>query len=205
MSVRAQVAVVVVGYGIAVAAGVLAGRVYDASVSALPYDTSGGMYAGGEAITSLGTFLIVSLVPTLLALWFLRHNEKLWNAIAVASIAFAAAGLAAVLMPLVTRPAGASVGLALLALLGLVQLLGVPLWSLAFAGFAFLAPTRPVATQAAGCGRDRAGDRSVRGSALVRAGAPALERRIPRLPRLPVRPSERPGRPFGLFRRLTSG
>jgi hypothetical protein len=32
----------------------------------------------------------------------------------------------------------------LLGLLGLAQLLGVPLWSFAFAVFALLAPTRPI-------------------------------------------------------------
>jgi len=142
MSARAQIAAVVAGYGIAIAAGVVAAWMYDARVAALPYDTSGGMYAGGEMMSSLGAFLVVSLLPTLLALWFLRNNEKFWNAIAVAAVAFACAGLVAVLMPLVTRSTG-GIALALLSLLGLAQLLGVPLWSLAFASFALLAPTRP--------------------------------------------------------------
>jgi hypothetical protein len=144
VSARVRIAIVIGGYGIAILAGVVAGWIYDARVSALPYDTSGGMYAGGEAMTSLGAFLVVAMVPTLLALWFLRQNQKLWNAIAVVSIAFAAAGLVAVLMPLVTRSSGGSIVLALFGLFGLVQLLGVPLWSLAFALFAFLAPTPPL-------------------------------------------------------------
>jgi len=144
MKPHAQIAAVVAGYGVAILAGIAAARMYDARVAALPYDTSGGMYAGGEMLSSLGAFLVVSLFPTLLAFWFLRRNERFWNAIAVASIAFAGAGLVAVLMPLIMRSDGHHVVLALVGLLGLAQLLGVPLWSLAFALFALLAPTPPV-------------------------------------------------------------
>jgi hypothetical protein len=137
----AQIGVVVAGYAAAVAAAVAAAAVYDARVSALPYDTSGGMYAGGEMLSSLAAFLLVALVPTALALWFLRRHERFWNVVGVASLAFAVAGLLAVLSPLVTRSTG-GVALALIGLLALAQLLGVPLWSLAFALFAWLAPTR---------------------------------------------------------------
>src|SRR5689334_17772094 len=123
VSQRAQIAAVAAGYGLAIAAGIVAGRIYDARVAALPYDTSGGMYAGGEAMTSLGTFLVVALVPTVLALWFLRRNEKVWNALAVASIAFAVAGLVAVSALPMLRSGGRSAVLALLGLLGVAQLL----------------------------------------------------------------------------------
>ena len=99
------------------------------------------MYAAGEAMYSLGAFLVVALVPTLLALWFLRGHEKFWNLVAVVSLVFAVAGLLAVLTPLVTRSTG-HFALALIGLLALAQLLGMPLWSVAFAVFAFLAPPR---------------------------------------------------------------
>jgi len=144
MTPRAQIALVAGGYALAVVAGMAAGWIYDARMAAMPYDTSGGMYAGGEALTVLGTFLVAALVPTVMALWFLRRNETFWNAVAVSSIAFAAAGLVAVLMPLVARPDTRHAAVALLSLLALAQLLGVPLWSVSFALFAVLAPTRPV-------------------------------------------------------------
>ena len=98
------------------------------------------MYAGGEMITSLAAFLFVALFPTLLALWFLRANEKFWNAVAVASLAFAAIGLLAVLLPVVTASTR-SVALGLIGLVGIAQLLGAPLWLLSFGLFAWLAPT----------------------------------------------------------------
>ena len=95
-------------------------------------------------MSSLAAFLVVSLVPTLLALWFLRRHTRFWNVVAVGSLAFAIAGLLAVLMPLVMPDRTGHIGVLLLSLLGLSQLLGMPLWSVAFLLFAFLAPTREV-------------------------------------------------------------
>lgn len=140
MTRTAQIAVVVAGYAAAIGAAAVAGWAYNWRVSKLPYDTSGGMYAGGEMITSLAAFLFVALFPTLLALWFLRANEKFWNAVAVASLAFAAIGLLAVLLPVVTASTR-SVALGLIGLVGIAQLLGAPLWLLSFGLFAWLAPT----------------------------------------------------------------
>jgi len=139
-----KVGVVIAGYVAAVVAGVMAGWLYDARLEAMPYDTSGGMYAAGVMMASLGVFLVLSLAPTLLALWFLRPHTRFWNALAVSSIAFALAGLAAVLAPLVVRQPPQNIGLMLLSMLGLSQLLGVPLWLGAFMLFAFIAPTRQV-------------------------------------------------------------
>jgi hypothetical protein len=141
MTRAAKIAVVLAGYAAAIGAAAIAAWAYDKRVASLPYDTSGGMYAGGQMMCSVAAFLCVALVPTLLALWFLRGHEGFWNVVAVASLAFAAVGLLAVLMPLVSTSTR-NVALALLGLFGLVQLLGVPLWLLAFGLFAWLAPTR---------------------------------------------------------------
>jgi len=143
MTIRAKLMLVCAGYGLAFVAAWAAGWLYNARVSALPYDTSGGMYAGGEALTALGAFLVVAMVPTLLALWFVRRNRRLWLAIAVGSLAFACAGLLAVLSPLVVHGPPRDLLSTFVSLLGLAQLLGVPLWIVAFVVFAFIAPTRP--------------------------------------------------------------
>ncbi len=137
-----RVGLVVGGYIAAIGAGALAGWLYDLRVSQLPYDTSGGMYAAGQTLQFLAVFLVVALAPTLYALWLLRRNTKFWNAVAIMSIAFAAVGLLGVLSTRAYAAAPKSVPLLLLSLLGLAQLLGVPLWSGAFALFAWLAPTR---------------------------------------------------------------
>src|ERR1043165_2469660 len=100
MSRLTKTVIVVAGYVSAVLAGFLAAHAYNARVATLPEDTSGGMYAAGEAMSSAAAFLVVALVPTLLALWFLRRHKGFWNAVALVSVAFAGAGLLAVLSPL---------------------------------------------------------------------------------------------------------
>jgi hypothetical protein len=138
----AKVGLVLAGYVAAIAAAALAAWVYDVRVSALPYDTSGGMYAGGQLLTSLGAFFVVALVPTVLALWFLRGHHGFWNTVAVVAIGFALAGLAAVLIPLVVSPASRNVGVMFVDLFGLAHLLGAPLWIAGLVLFAILSPTR---------------------------------------------------------------
>ncbi len=141
MSRGAKVALVCTGYLLAFVAGGVASYLYNVRVSKLPYDTSGGMYAGGELLASIAAFLVVALVPTLLALWFLRRNGTFWQSTALASLGFAVVGLLAVLTPLVTRESPRHPVHVLFSLLGLAQLLGMPLWTVAFVLFAVLAPT----------------------------------------------------------------
>lgn len=143
MTHHRKVAIVALGYVLALVASVAAGWVYDLQMSAMPYDTSGGMYAGGQLMLALGVFFVVALAPTLLALWFLRGNARVWQGIAVLSLTFASVGLLAVLLPLTGRGTQRTVPGMLLDLLGLAQLLGVPLWTGAFVLFSWLAPTRP--------------------------------------------------------------
>ena len=143
LSRGARIGLVCAGYGLAIVAGVVAGYAYNARMSAMPYDTSGGMYAAGEFMTALGAFLVVALVPTLLVLWFQRRNGTLWLSIAWASLGFAGLGLLAVLMPLVFRGTPGHPVVEVFGLLGIVQLLGMPLWTVAFVVFALIAPTRP--------------------------------------------------------------
>lgn len=138
-----RIAIVLGGYVTALAAGAAAGWWYDWRMAQMPYDTSGGMYAGGEALTSLAAFLFVALFPTLLGLWWLRGSGTFWKLAAGGSIGFAGIGLLAVLA---VKFAGdgamtRNVAFALFSVFGLIQLLGAPFWFLAFVLFAFLAPT----------------------------------------------------------------
>ena len=142
-----KTSLVISGYMAAVLAAIVAGWFYDVRVSALPYDTSGGMYAGGQLITALGAFLAVALIPTVFLLWSSRRNERFWNRVGLVSLWFAAVGLVAVLLPALTHGRADNVALVLLNLLGLAQLLGVPLWTFAFGIFAWLAPTKETRQQ----------------------------------------------------------
>lgn len=137
-----KVGLVCLGYLLALGAGGVASYLYNARVAALPYDTSGGMYAEGDSLSALSVFLVAALVPTLLALWFLRRNIILWQMIAYASLAFAIVGLVSVLLPLVMDVTPRNPAMMVFSLLGLAQLLGVPFWTVAFGLFALLAPAR---------------------------------------------------------------
>jgi hypothetical protein len=132
---------VLAGYVVALVAGIVAARMYDVWAAAQPYDTSGGMYAAGQGFAALGAFLVVALVPTVLALWFLPRHETFWNAVAFASLAYASAGLVAVLTQFVFHDSS-NLMLMIVGLVGVSQMLGVPLWCVAFALFALLAPFR---------------------------------------------------------------
>jgi hypothetical protein len=137
----AKVGVVLGGYVAAGFAAVAAGWLYNAHVATYPYDTSGGMYAAGEMLSGIAAFLVVALVPTLLWFWFVRRHEGFWNAVAILCLVFAGIGLIAVLAPLGTHRVIAHPALMILDLVGLSQLLGVPIWATAFALFALVAPT----------------------------------------------------------------
>ena len=140
MSRIAKAGIVVAGYVAALVASGVAGWWYDRWAASQPYDTSGGMYAGGQLITELGVLLVASLPPTILALWWLRRNEKFWGAIAAMSLAFAAVGLLAVLSPLVLVEDSLRSWRSILELVRISQLLGVPLWTVAMGLIAVLAP-----------------------------------------------------------------
>jgi hypothetical protein len=139
-----RIGIVIAGYMLAIAAGCLAGYLYDRRMAAMPYDTSGGMYAGGQMLTVLAAFLAVALVPTLLVLWFLRDNQTFWWWIAFASFGFASVGLIAVLSPLWIHEPPRNLGRVFLDLVGLGQLFGMPLWTAGFAVMTLLAPTRRI-------------------------------------------------------------
>jgi hypothetical protein len=138
-----KLALVLAGYALAFAASILAVAIYDLRFSPADNQAMGGMIAGGEMMLGGAVFGFVSVVPTGLALWFLRGSRRFWSAFAAAGLAFAIAGLAAVLMPLAARGAMATGPvLALVGLLAIVQMLGSPLWIGGFLLFAAIAPAR---------------------------------------------------------------
>jgi len=131
------------GYLLAFAAAWTAGWMYDVRMAAMPYDTSGGMYAFGQMLASLGVFFVAALPPTLLALWFLRRNAIFWLVVAGGSLAFALTGLAGSLLFMGARSTPTDWPSMTLELIGLAQFLGVPIWTGALVLFLLLAPTRP--------------------------------------------------------------
>jgi len=132
---------VVAGYGLAWVASGVTVALFDRRFSPADNQTMGGMIAGGEMLLGLAVFSVVSLAPTGLALWFLRGSRRFWSAFSCAGLVFAIVGLAAALAPLAARETmDRAPLLALVGLLGVIQMLGSPIWIGSFVLFAALAP-----------------------------------------------------------------
>jgi len=136
-----KLGIVLAGYVLAFVTSFFMTALYDREFSPEDNQTMGGMIAGGEMMYSSAVFLLLSLVPTALALWFLRSSRRFWSAFSSAGLIFAIVGLAAVLAAPATIGLTDRVPLLLfVGLLSIVQMLGSPLWILSFALFAALAP-----------------------------------------------------------------
>lgn len=142
MSRWAKVGAVIGGYLLALLAGCGAMAGYQRRFSPTDMQTMGGMIAGGEMLYGGAVLALIALVPTGLALWFLRRRRGLWSALSVAGLIFAVLGLGAAIAVLASRGSGPTRSVPILAieLLGIVQMLGSPLWTSAFVLFAMLAP-----------------------------------------------------------------
>lgn len=136
-----KVMLVLGGYAFAFVVSILAAYVYGLSFSAEANNTMGGMIAGGQMMLGFAVFCLLSLVPTGLALWFLRESRTFWSAFSIAGLAFAIAGVAAVFAPLAAGAAmNRSPWLGLVSVFGIMQMFGAPLWVGSFLLFAALAP-----------------------------------------------------------------
>jgi len=101
-------------------------------------DNQGGMAAFGDLMLFAGLLAILSLVPTALALIFLRPHAGFWRVLSVLCLLLAATGpLAAMMMGRVLPAAWFWVEL-----LSLLKVLGAPVLALGFLIFAAIAPSR---------------------------------------------------------------
>ena len=92
---------------------------------------SAGMYAFGDAALGVMVFVGLALIPTVLALWWLRRNERFWVALAILCLAVAATGpiclaLAAGIPALNPAPRSWLVGMEAF---GSLRLIGTPLFA----------------------------------------------------------------------------
>jgi len=138
-----KLAIVLAGYALALLVSFVAVAIYDRRFSPADNQAMGGMIAGGEMMYGCGVFLLAALAPSGLALWFLRRHRPSWSVFTIACLAFAVAGLIAILAMTVERGAPTRAPLlALVSLFSLAQMLGSPLFIAGFGLFALLAPAR---------------------------------------------------------------
>ena len=147
MNRTTKVAVVLIGYALAVAAAVIAGYAYEAMVSKPGVDTSGGMYAFGSSLQIFGAFGVAALVPTGLALWFIRGNELAWRVLSRIALAFAVTGpMCALFFVWAGNLKGHHPELGLIVLASLFGVIASPLLAIVFAVAAALAAGKQAKT-----------------------------------------------------------
>jgi hypothetical protein len=138
-----KILIVFAGYALAVAAGIIAAMIYDWGFSPADQQASGGMIAFAELMFGAGVFALLSVPPTALALWFARRHRRTWGAFTIACLAFALAGVVAVVALLTASLTSIRTpAIALLSVFGVAQMLGSPIWISSFALLAALAPER---------------------------------------------------------------
>ncbi len=140
MNRMTKVAVVLIGYALSVVAAVIAGYAYEAAVNKPGVDTSGGMYAFGSAMYVFTALGVAALVPTGLALWFIRKSEPAWRVLSHLGLAFAITGpVCGALFLWAGNLKGHHPELGLFALAALFRLVGSPLLAIVFAVAALMA------------------------------------------------------------------
>jgi hypothetical protein len=135
--------VVLAGYAVAwfVASAALAVRV--ANTSGPDAQASAGMYAFGDAILFIAVFGVVGLIPTGLALLFLRPYRWFWTLLSIAALAVAATGVAATLIyVMASHWAVHGSPLELAAALAVLRMLPAPLLATSLVLAAIVAPNR---------------------------------------------------------------
>jgi hypothetical protein len=106
---------------------------------------SSGMFAWGDMILFLEVFGLAAIIPTALALYFLRPIQGFWIVLSIGAIAFAATGLVAAPIVALTSQMNHEPSLyivQLLAVLGIMREMMSPAAAIIFVLATFTAPTR---------------------------------------------------------------
>lgn len=87
-----KVGVVIAGYLLSAAVALLAVLLKQYLADPADAQASGGMHAWGDLMLFVEVFCIVGLVPTTIALFWLRAVERFWRALTVTAVAVALTG-----------------------------------------------------------------------------------------------------------------
>ncbi len=140
---RVKIGLVLAGYALALAAALGLTRWHEYANRANPdWNASAGMYGFGSLIYFLFLLTAGSLVPTGLALFFLRRSPRFWGPFAGACLVLAATGLAAVpLLVLTSRAHSGHPQLwAALSVWSVLRMLGQPVTAAGFVMSVVIAP-----------------------------------------------------------------
>jgi hypothetical protein len=137
----AKAGIVVGGYAVAILLAFSLVSIYINQTGGPARDASAGMYAFGDALLFIAVFGVVSIIPTGLALVFLRQSRTFWVGLSVVALVVASTSLAAVAVVLLAPREGAlSTSLSAWALLAVPRILVSPFLAASFGLSALIAP-----------------------------------------------------------------
>lgn len=142
MSVRAKVAVVLMGYVVAFLVALGGTMLYIRATSGPDRDLYGAMYEFGDSLLFLGLFGLSSVPATCAGLYFLRPVRAIWVGLSVGSLALALTALVSCIVYLMARPGAPDSLTGLGSALVVLRLLVAPLFALGFLLAAVFAPSR---------------------------------------------------------------
>jgi hypothetical protein len=137
-----KVGAVVAGYVVAAVVAIVAVAIHVAATSGPIAQGSSGMYAFGDAMLFAAVFGVLPLVPTAVALVFLRPYRPFWTVLATAGLMLAITGLAAAVLFAVGRHAEPTSAMSTWAGLSVLRILAAPLLTLVSLVCALVAPYR---------------------------------------------------------------
>src|SRR5580765_6776521 len=98
MKTPAKIGLVAVGYVAAILAATAAVAIRTALTPDAVEQASSGMYAFGDALLFIGVFSVIALIPTGIALFFLRPYPRFWRIVSGLCLAVAATGVVAAVL-----------------------------------------------------------------------------------------------------------
>ena len=140
LPVPAKVGIVVGGYALAVLFSYCVVSIYIGLTSGPDRDASAGMYAFGDTLLFVAVFGVVSIVPTGLALLFLRKSSIFWAVCCVVALLVASTSLVMVGLDVLEPMVTLSADLSTWAMLAFPRIFLSPFLAAAFGLSAFVAP-----------------------------------------------------------------
>jgi hypothetical protein len=142
MKPATKIGVVAGGYLLAAGAASTAVAVHAALVSVVDVQPSGGMSAFGDLALFVAVFTVTALVPSALALFFLRPYRRFWIVVSALGAAVAVTSILACVVFIAGTHAAAPTSLGFWAAMSVLRLLAAPLFALTFLVSALLSPYR---------------------------------------------------------------
>jgi hypothetical protein len=145
MNKPVKIGIVIGGYILALAGASAATYIQELSTRGTDPQASQGMFAFGQSMLFLLVFGGLALIPTVLAVYFLRSSEKFWNGFAVLCLAFSITGIIVVIANAMMNANLLHISnssAAVVSLFGVLRAFGAPLLIVGFLVLAVIAPSR---------------------------------------------------------------